>query len=142
MLHGRETRRSRHGRGIRSSLAGPGLPMLESRETRFEDAVVDAADYLKRLWPEELAQTSFEVADMPPSFAADTVRVVPRWATDRGTRRIVLFRLPIQRMTRLHRNDEWHRRIAIEGCVFKAAAEYIGRDPWEVAPDRFRHDHD
>ena len=28
---------------------------------------------------------------------------------------------------------------AIEGAVFRAAAELIGRDPWEVAPDRWRH---
>ena len=34
-------RRSRHGRELRSSVAGPVLPYLSSRETRFEDAELE-----------------------------------------------------------------------------------------------------
>lgn len=34
---------------------------------------------------------------------------------------IVLYRLPIERLSHLHREDELHRRM-IEGAVFRAAA--------------------
>jgi hypothetical protein len=27
----------------------------------------------------------------------------------------------------------------VEGCVFKAVGELLGKDPWDLAPDRFRH---
>jgi hypothetical protein len=27
----------------------------------------------------------------------------------------------------------------IESCVFRAVAELLGRDPWDLAPDRFHH---
>lgn len=131
--------RRRHDRGPRSSIAGPVLPLLESRETRFEDIASDAAQYLLGLWPDDLRGVTFLWADMPPRSAAAAVRQVPQWSVDRAARRITLFRLPIQRLIKLHIDDAWHRRIAIEGCVIRAAAEFIGREPWEVAPDRFRH---
>ena len=45
-MHARQhSRGSRHGREMRSSVAGPVLPFLSSRETRFEDIAADAADY-------------------------------------------------------------------------------------------------
>ncbi len=131
--------RRRHGRGIRSSVAGPVLPLLASRETWFEDVAADAADYLLGKWPDELRGVRFLSADMPPRSIASRVQEVPQWSIDRQRKRVVIYRLPIQRLLKLHADDEWHRRNAIEGCVFRAGAEYIGRDPWEVAPDRFRH---
>jgi hypothetical protein len=27
----------------------------------------------------------------------------------------------------------------VESCVFRAVAELLGKDPWDLAPDRFRH---
>jgi lambda repressor-like predicted transcriptional regulator len=27
----------------------------------------------------------------------------------------------------------------IETCVFRAVAELLGKDPWELAPDRYRN---
>jgi hypothetical protein len=27
----------------------------------------------------------------------------------------------------------------VESCVFRAVGELIGKDPWDLAPDRFRH---
>ena len=64
---------------------------------------------------------------------------VERYAVDARTRRITFSRLPIQRLSRLHRNDEFHQRMVIESCVFRAVAELLGKDPWDLAPDRFRH---
>ncbi|MFC7431091.1 MULTISPECIES: metallopeptidase family protein [unclassified Agrococcus] len=131
--------RRRHDRGPRSSVAGPVLPLLESRQTRFEDVAADAAEHLMGLWPDDLAGVRFRWADMPPSETAPGAREVPQWAVDHRERTITIFRLPIQRLVHLHVDDEWHRRIAIESCVFRAAAEIIGREPWEIAPDRYRH---
>lgn len=131
--------RSRHGRELRSSVAGPVLPYLSSRETRFEDIAADAADYVQALWPDELGDVVFRWADMPPGALADRVDEVPEWSVDPQARTVTVFRLPLQRLPRVHMEDAWHRQIAIEGAVFRAAAELVGRDPWEVAPDRWRH---
>jgi hypothetical protein len=29
--------------------------------------------------------------------------------------------------------------MMIESCVFRAVAELLGKDPWDLAPERFRH---
>jgi len=29
--------------------------------------------------------------------------------------------------------------MMIEGAVFRAAAQYLGKDPWDLGPDRFRY---
>lgn len=130
------TSRNRHGRGARGPVTGPHLPMLQNRIDSFDVTVATTADYLKGLWP-ELADVRFEVAAAPPgALGADEVE---RWETDRRLRRIVLFRVPIQRLSKLHRNDELHRRLVVESCVFRAVAELLGKDPWDLAPERFRH---
>jgi hypothetical protein len=64
---------------------------------------------------------------------------VRRWLVVPGERRIILFRLPIERLARLHRNDDLHRRMMVESCVFRAVGELLGKDPWDLAPERFRH---
>jgi hypothetical protein len=79
----------------------------------------------------------FEVAATPIGNSGSDG--VDRWRVDHGRRRIVFYRVPIQRLTKLHRNDDIHRRMYIEGCVFRAVAELLGKDPWDLAPDRFRH---
>ncbi|QEW01548.1 metallopeptidase family protein [Microbacterium caowuchunii] len=97
-------------------------------------AVGSAAEFLRSAW-EELREVRFEMADMPPTTDADGI---PRWTVLPAERRIVLYRLPIERLGHLHRDDDAHRRMMIESCVFRAAAEYLGRDPWDLGPDRFR----
>ena len=32
-----------------------------------------------------------------------------------------------------------HERFTLHLLVFRAGAELIGREPWEIAPDRYRH---
>jgi hypothetical protein len=129
--------RDRHGRGIRAAVTGPHLPLLSSRHGNFEMTVASAAQFLKEMWPEELAKVRFEIGLMPESSPAGAN--VARWKVDAAEHRIVLFRLPIERMARLHRDDQLHRPMLIESCVFRGVAEYLGKDPWELAPDRFRH---
>lgn len=130
----RPTRHGRHGRDDRSPVVRPPLAPLETRAERFDLAVASAADFLRSAWP-ELRSVRIEVGDMPT--AADDGGI-PRWRVLTEQQRIILYRLPIERLSHLHRNDDAHRRMMIEGCVFRAAAEYLDRDPWDLGPDRFR----
>lgn len=127
--------RDRHGRGLRSSVTGPRLPILRGRIDVFEDAVAETAEYLRGLWP-ELDLVSFEVAGLPRSVSGTGV---DRWTVLARENRIIFYRLPIERLSKLHVNDEAHLRMLIESCVLRAVGELLGRDPWDLAPDRFRH---
>ena len=108
--------------------------MLRGRIEVFDDAVADTAEYLRSLWP-ELDVVSFEVAGLPGEVSG---RGLDRWRVIAKENRIILYRLPIERMSKLHVRDELHLRMAVEGCVMQAAGEYLGRDPWDLAPARFR----
>jgi hypothetical protein len=103
----------------------------------FDMTVASTAEYLKDMWPDELAAVTFEVAGLPSEV--DTASGIARWHVLAPERRVILFRLPIERLARLHRHDELHRRMLIESCVFRAVAELLGKDPWDLAPERFRH---
>lgn len=129
--------RDRHGRSLRSPVGGPHLPPLRTRRNLFDLTVVSAVEYLRDAWPAEMAHVRIDVADMPSGPVR--ARGVERWRVVPRERRVILYRVPIERLARLHRNDEWHRRSFIESCVFRAVAELLGKDPWELAPERFRH---
>lgn len=131
----RRSRHGRHGREGRSPVVRPPLPPLDSRVDRFDLAVGTAAEFLRSAWP-ELRDVSFEVADMPAATDEDGI---PRWSVLSNEKRIILYRLPLERLSHLHRDDELHRRMVIEGAVFRAAAEYLDRDPWDLGPERFRY---
>lgn len=129
--------RDRHGRGIRAAVTGPHLPLLRGRIDVFEMNVASTAEYLKDLWPDELADVRFEIAAMPAEVGG--APGVVRWRVLAGERRVILYRLPIERLSHLHRDDDLHRRMMVESCVFRAVAELLGKDPWDLAPERFRH---
>ena len=129
--------RDRHGRGIRAAVTGPHLPLLRTRVDLFEMTVASTAEYLKDVWPVDLDNVTFEIAGLPSQLAGTAG--VDRWRVYPTERRVVLYRLPIERMSHLHRDDESHKRMMIESCVFRAVAELLGKDPWDLAPDRFRH---
>ena len=129
--------RDRHGRGIRASVTGPHLPLLRSRADLFDLTVSSTAEYLKDQWPDELDAISFEVAVLPAALTGTAG--LDRWQVMAREKRIVLYRLPIERLSRLHRYDEMHKRMMIESCVFRAVAELLGKDPWDLAPDRYRN---
>ncbi|MBX3068736.1 MAG: hypothetical protein KF844_08865 [Cryobacterium sp.] len=128
--------RDRHGRGIRSSVTGRVLPRLRSRITDFESTISVTIDYLVGLWPNELSGLRVEVADLPKPRS--TNERLHRWLVVAPERRVLFYRLPIERLSRLHRNDEFHRKMMVEGIVFQAIAELLEKDPWDLAPDRFR----
>ncbi|WP_213814320.1 metallopeptidase family protein [Glaciihabitans sp. dw_435] len=129
--------RDRHGRGIRAAVTGPHLPLLRSRADLFDMTVASTAEYLRDMWPDELARVSFEVAVLPAAITGTTG--LDRWQVMSAEHRVILFRLPIERLSRLHRYDDLHKRMMIESCVFRAVAELLGKDPWDLAPDRFRN---
>ncbi|WP_123507251.1 metallopeptidase family protein [Frondihabitans sp. PhB188] len=136
---GRSTFRDRHGRGLRSSAAGPHLPFLQTRIDLFDDIVGAAAQYLRELWPDDLADVTFEVAGLPGEGSDGLVR----YRVDARRRSIVLYRLPIERLAKPReprgtQDAAWDHRMTIEGYVFRAVGELIGRDPWDLAPDRYR----
>ncbi|UXN28080.1 hypothetical protein [Curtobacterium flaccumfaciens] len=64
---------------------------------------------------------------------------MPRWRIDRDSRRVTVFRIPVERVNRSPEKDDSDRRIIIETAVFRAVGELIGKDPWDLAPDRYRH---
>lgn len=128
--------RDRHGRGIRAAVTGPHLPLLRSRTDLFDMTVASTAEYLKDVWPAELASVTFEVAGLPAELGGTGL---DRWRVFPAEKRVVLYRLPIERLSRLHKYDEPHRRMMVESCVFRAVAELLGKDPWDLAPERFRH---
>ncbi|MFT4050915.1 MAG: metallopeptidase family protein [Microbacterium sp.] len=131
----RPARHGRHGREGRSPVVRPPLPPLETRDERFDFTVGTAAEFLRSAWS-ELRDVHFEVAWMPP---ASDDNGIPRWSVHPDQQRIVLYRLPIERLGHLDREDDPGRRMMIESCVFRAAAEYLDRDPWDLGPERFRY---
>ncbi|GGL08941.1 hypothetical protein GCM10009769_28790 [Curtobacterium luteum] len=129
--------RSRHGRGGRSSVTGPDLAPLVTRAETFDRIVGDTAHYLVQLWSDELTGVVFQVADMPTDQTLP--ERMPRWRVDRAGRRVTIFRIPVERVTRRPEKDDVDRRIVIETAVFRAVGELIDKDPWDLAPDRYRH---
>lgn len=130
----RSRARNRHGRALRSAVTGPLLPILYSRVENFFTIVTQTVQYLQSVWPNELADVRIDVASNPPRNS--TAERIERWHVNRDEQHIVLYRIPIQRMSRLHRNDELHRQMAIESAVFHAIAEYLGKQPWELGGER------
>lgn len=126
-------RHGRHGRTGRSQLTRPPMPQLESRIDRFDLIVATTSEYLRSAW-EELRDVRFEIGTIP--FSAESE--MPRWTVSRDEKRIVIFRVPLERIDRWHRDDEWHGRMIVESAVIYAAAEYLGKEPWELGPERFR----
>jgi len=45
---------------------------------------------------------------------------------------IVIYRLPILRLDNLSGNHPVEDRVRIEHYVFEAAAELIGKEPWQL----------
>ncbi|WP_424935319.1 MULTISPECIES: hypothetical protein [Bacteria] len=126
----RGARHDRHGRLGRSPVVRPPLPPLDGRRDRFDLTVGTAVEFLRATWP-ELRDVRFDIASMPASSDGEGM---PRWRVDARQRRITLYRVPIERLLLPGHDDDAHRRIAIEGSVFRAAAEYAGRDPWDLGP--------
>lgn len=110
----------------------PPLAPLNGRIDRFDSTIGAAVDFLRGTWP-ELQEVRFEIGGLPRNIDDDGI---PRWHLDRDERRIVLYRIPIERLLPPGHDDDLHRRIAIESAVFRAAAQYVGKEPWDFGPDQ------
>lgn len=132
----RRSARDRHGRGLRSPVTGPHLPLLRTRMGDFELTIATTASYLRSHWP-ELDGVVFEVAQAPAEAIHEDH--IDRWKVFHDERRIIFYRLPIVRFLRVHEGEEHDERMLIESCVYRAVADLLGKDPWELAPGRYRH---
>ncbi len=128
-------------RPIRSSLTGPQLPNPDARVARFELAARSALEFLRHELGHDLDGVRIGFATVPLVLPQDgTQSEQPLfYSIDRDERTILLYRMPIQRAKGLHVDDDEHRRYFIGHCVHRAVCEYLGREPWEVAPGRFEH---
>mgnify|MGYP000264037788 FL=1 len=86
--------------------------------------------------PEELIDLNWEVVDAP-SIKPES-KGVRRWAVKRDEMTIVIYRVPIERLGHHSRADALHERMHIEEYVFAAVGHLIGKDPWDLVPERYR----
>jgi len=121
---------------MRSAVTGPHLEPLRTRVDDFDMTVASTAAYLRGLWP-ELEGVTFQVAQGPAEAIHDDH--VDRWRVYHDEGRIVFYRLPIVRFLRLQEGEDREERLLVESCVFRAVADFLGKDPWELAPGRYRH---
>lgn len=126
--------RDRHGRGLRQTSAGGPRP-AGAKASSFEEIVGSTCEFLINAWPQDLADLEWEVADAP-TITQDS-QGVRRWAAKRDQMKIVIYRLPIERLGHHRRTDRQHERMHIEEFVFAAVGSLIGKDPWELAPNRY-----
>ena len=131
----RGVNRDRHGRGIRQPLLS-NLLRNGGRHSSFEQIVAGTCEYLKNAWPEELIDLNWEVIDAP-SIKPES-KGVRRWAVKRDEMTIVIYRVPIERLGHHSRADALHERMHIEEYVFAAVGHLIGKDPWDLVPERYR----
>ena len=132
----RGSSRDRHGRGIRRPLLSDLYAYGLSRGTSFEQIVSGTCDYLKAAWPNELSELNWQIFDAP-SLKGES-KAVRRWAVRRESMTVVIYRVPIERLGHHRRADKLHERMHIEEYVFAAVGELIGKDPYELIPDRNR----
>lgn len=118
-------------------MTGPALADPNSRLAFFDRNARATVDYLQSVFADELHDVRIEFCSVPTNFTADQGPSLYR--VDRNAKHILLYRVPIQRAKGLHVDDELHRRMFIEHVVFRAVAEYLGREPWELLPGRFDH---
>lgn len=125
--------RGRHGRAVRSSVAGPYLPMLTGRVPRFEQTVVDTLGYLRSRFPERLDHVRVSIGTMAPD-AQHPESGMDRWHVA-GPDHLILYRIPIDRLAKLHCSDPVHYRLHVERILLEGIGELLGMDPWDLMPD-------
>ena len=132
----------RHGRRpIRSAIVGPMLRDPHSRVETFKHWAAATIQYLRQQLPAQLEDVNIGFMSLPPyeNPSGTSSREPMFWLVSRDERMIYLFRSPIQRFRGLHENDDAHRRMFVEWCVYQAVCDYLDEDPWQVLPGRFEH---
>ena len=122
--------RDRHGRGIRHSLSGALYKTGGSSLDSFASIVSTTCEFLRERWPEELGDLQYRIQDAP--ILGANSKFVKRWSVRAETKTIVIYRLPILRLNQNQSSNPTEERVRIEHHVFEAAAELIGKEPWEL----------
>jgi hypothetical protein len=138
MSRSRGNHRDRRERGLRRPILAGLFRVGDSRLASFGQIVAGTCDYLKEAWPEELAALRWRIIDAP-AINQNTDEVA-RWSVNKQAFEITIYRLPIERMGHSRRPDALDERMHIEQYVFTAVGELIGKDPWELIPERYRND--
>lgn len=112
--------------------------MLTGRIPRFEQIVAETIDYLRTRSPEEMAGVRVQVAAMPPELQHPQ-EGIDRWRVV-APKGIVLYRVPIDRLAKLHCSAPVHYRMHVERIVLEAVGELLGRDPRDILPEAFDED--
>lgn len=120
---------------MRSAVTGPNLPLLRTRITDFDQIIASTFGYLRGMW-NELDGVRVEVAQAPA--AAIHEDHIDRWKVDHEARSITFFRLPMVRFVSGTEPRPGESQMFIESCVFRAVGDLLGRDPWDLAPGRYR----
>lgn len=118
--------------------------MLRDPHSRVETFKVWAAatiQYLRHQLPDDLDGVNIGFMSLPPYEQPEGMESKEPmfWLVSKSERMIYLFRSPIQRFRGLHENDEAHRRMFVEWCVYQAVCDYLDADPWTLLPGRFEH---
>lgn len=117
--------RSRHGRDLRSSVAGPLLPQLTGRIPRFTQVVHETLSFLRTIAPDEMEGVRVMTAGMPLSDQHGDG--IDRWRID-PPHDVVLYRVPIERLAGVslsgERDQDRYREI-VERTVVAAVAELL-----------------
>lgn len=90
--------------------------------------------YLRKAAPEYLAGVDVRFAALPREVRSP--HGIDRFQVT-GPREITIFRVPLERLEKLHCDDPVHVRALAELTVLEALAELHGREPWNIAPDRY-----
>jgi hypothetical protein len=127
--------KSRHGRAPRSDARGVAAVDTGGRNGFFMAVAKDVINYLCDVQADLMKGVRVEMGLLPSGELADGQ---PRlWSINKTENRVVLYRVAIERMAKLHRNDEWHRRNHIESVTISAIAELLDIDPYDFAPNRY-----
>ena len=138
MRASRGNHHDRHERGLRRPILAGLFRVGDSRLASFGQIVAGTCDYLKAAWPDELANLKWRIVDAPA--LKESSPEVARWSVNAAAFEITIYRLPIERMGHTRRPDALDERMHIEQFVFAAVGELIGKDPWQLIPERYRND--
>ncbi|MCA1825071.1 MAG: metallopeptidase family protein [Frankia sp.] len=132
--------RDRRGRGLRSALVPPEVPLARTRAEDFDELVLDAVEHFSERWAAELADLEVAVEDVPPEPApgAAAEQGVPLARLDRAERRsattggarLTVYRRPVEARAL----DATDLADLVHDVVLDQVAELLGLDPDVVDP--------
>lgn len=128
------TRRDRHDRGLRATLAPGSIPVTRSRAEEFASIVDSVMQRIESNYP-ELLEIDIDVEDVPPGArrdgSADPIPLGRVDAPGRGTNgSLVVYRFPIEHRT----SAGVAREHLVRAVCTELAAELLGIAPIEVDP--------